>query len=96
MFGGRSLHIIAVALPNRVDLLEMIDVCRCFSSELPNRCAVERGRIAPSLRRCEAEASERLWDQATLFPRAHRNRKILVLRDCQIDSDVTSSHVVVR
>jgi hypothetical protein len=70
------------------------DVYRCFASETLNGCSIKGGRIAPSLRWCEAEASERLWNQVILFPSAHYDRKILVLRDRQINSDVTRSHVI--
>lgn len=77
-------------------LAESRNVCRCLASESSNGCVVESSRITPSTRRREAEASKRLWDQVALFPSAHHDRKKLVLRDCQIDSDVTRSHVAMR
>src|SRR5437899_2683361 len=68
------------------------DVRGCFVREALNGSAVERRGVAPSLRRRQGETAQRLWDQAALLPSTHNNWKMLVLRNCQIDSDETRSH----
>jgi hypothetical protein len=70
------------------------DVCRCFASETLNGSPVQRCGIASPPRWRQVETAERLWDEVILFPCTHNDRKVLFLRDCQIDSDETTSHVV--